>query len=162
MITLTTIISGGQTGVDQTALRIAALLGFQTGGTAPLGYRTDVGLRPDLLRDVYHLQESWSPSYRVRTRDNALAADGTVWFGDISSPGGHLTSQVATAHRLVRVNYLWIVNPTADQLLAALDTFPITTLNVAGNRQRTHPSSAAVAENILTEVLTAIRDARTQ
>jgi Circularly permutated YpsA SLOG family len=33
------IISGGQRGADQAALDAAIKLGFQTGGTAPRGYR---------------------------------------------------------------------------------------------------------------------------
>ena len=45
-MTLTTIISGGQTGADQAGLLAAQALGLQTGGWAPHGWRTDAGPAP--------------------------------------------------------------------------------------------------------------------
>jgi hypothetical protein len=35
------VISGGQTGVDQAALRAAQACGLETGGYAPLGWETE-------------------------------------------------------------------------------------------------------------------------
>ncbi len=104
-----TVISGGQTGVDQAALSIAHDLGFPTGGTAPLGYRTDEGPMPELLRDKYGLEESWSPGYRVRTIQNVRDGELTVWFGDASSPGGRLT--IGTAWTMRKPH---LINPTVD------------------------------------------------
>ena len=40
------IISGGQTGVDQAALRAAKACGIPTGGWAPKGWRTEDGPAP--------------------------------------------------------------------------------------------------------------------
>jgi hypothetical protein len=37
------VISGGQTGVDQAALRVAKAIGLATGGWAPLGWETEDG-----------------------------------------------------------------------------------------------------------------------
>jgi hypothetical protein len=153
-----TIISGGQTGVDQVALEVAHDLGFPTGGTAPLHYKTEFGSNYK-LRDVYGLKESWSPGYRVRTIQNVKDGDFTVWFGDDSSPGARLTIDSAW-----RMNKPHRINPTVEQLLRLL-TFEyagILFLNVAGNRASTHPESWQMAEVILRQVLTAIRDGKAQ
>ena len=41
------VISGGQTGVDQAALRAAKAAGIETGGWMPKGFRTLAGPRPE-------------------------------------------------------------------------------------------------------------------
>lgn len=140
VILLTKIISGGQSGVDQAALQVAWELGYQTGGTAPQGYRTDEG--PCLrLRDLYGLKESWSPGYRVRTIQNVQDADQTVWFGVTDSPGAVLT--IGTARRLGKPI---LINPSVESLQKILQTsYPVRILNVAGNRKRTHPEAAELA-----------------
>jgi predicted Rossmann-fold nucleotide-binding protein len=50
---LTRVISGGQTGVDQAALRAAKTRGIATGGFAPKGWLTE--------------KASWCSLYRVKT-----------------------------------------------------------------------------------------------
>jgi hypothetical protein len=42
------VISGGQTGVDQAALRAAKACGIPTGGWCPLGFLTEAGPMPAL------------------------------------------------------------------------------------------------------------------
>ncbi len=42
------VISGGQTGADQAALRAARAAGIPTGGWAPLGWKTEEGPAPRL------------------------------------------------------------------------------------------------------------------
>lgn len=140
------IISGGQTGVDQTGLEIAHLFHVPTGGTAPLGYRTDEGPMPELLRDKYGLEESWSPGYRIRTMDNVRHSDFTVWFGE-DSPGYRLT--IGTCQIANRPH---LINPTAERLLEILRLGHVQILNVAGNRRRTYPGSAVLAEAVLRHV----------
>lgn len=147
-----TVISGGQTGVDQAVLAVAYDLGFPTGGTAPLGYKTDEGPMPELLRDKYHLKESWSPGYRIRTMDNVLNSDLTLWVGDETSPGGILTISACQ-----RYNKRYLINPTVDQLLAALQQQHVQILNGAGNRRRTHPEAADRATLTLSTVLATLR-----
>jgi hypothetical protein len=147
-----TVISGGQTGVDQAALAVAYNLGYPTGGTAPLGYKTDEGPMPELLRDKYGLTESPFPSYRIRTIDNVRAADFTVWFGVATSPGGRLT--IGTCQQL---NKPHLINPTAERLLEVLQINRVRILNGAGNRKRTHPEAADQATLILGTVLAALR-----
>jgi len=44
-IGLEMVISGGQTGADRGGLIAAKELGIPTGGTAPLGYKTEAGMK---------------------------------------------------------------------------------------------------------------------
>lgn len=144
-----TIISGGQTGVDQVALELAHQFGFPTGGTAPHGYRTDEG--PNLaLRDIYGLKESSFVGYRIRTASNVRDSDSTVWFG-VASPGFGCTHSACLG-----IGRPFYENPTSLALLEILRCPPIRVLNVAGNRRRTHPDSAALARLVLTAVFQAL------
>ncbi|KKL28978.1 hypothetical protein LCGC14_2369790, partial [marine sediment metagenome] len=74
------VISGGQTGADQGGLEAGKELGLETGGTAPLGWKTEDGPQPELLKG-FGLRECTQPGYPVRTRRNVLTSDGTVIFG---------------------------------------------------------------------------------
>lgn len=148
---LHTIISGGQTGVDQTALEVAQLHGYETGGTAPKGYRTDDG--PAVwLKTKYGLKESSARAYSVRTFQNVRDAHATVWFGTIISSGYECTYRAVLVETRRR-QYFWLVNPTAEDLRQWLEENPIGILNVAGNRRSTHPESMIKARPILVEAL---------
>lgn len=138
------IISGGQTGVDRAGLEVAKSLGIETGGTAPLGYRTQTG--PDLtLRDEFGLVESPAWQYQPRTLENVKNSDGTVLYGDMTSPGCKLTIRYCIAQ-----GKPYITNPSVNQLVTWFKTHNIQTLNVAGNRLNTNPRAAAVCRNYLT------------
>jgi hypothetical protein len=122
------VISGGQTGADAIALEIAHELGIPTGGTAPKGYRTEIG--PNYyLRDVFNLKESTFEGYTDRTRQNILDADLTVVFGDIESPGSRLTINLCK-----QLQKPFLTNPTGAVLGGALAMHHVRILNVAGNR----------------------------
>ena len=86
---LAKVISGGQTGADQGALRAARSAGIPTGGTAPQGWATETGPFPELAG--FGLVECEEPGYPPRTRANVRDADATLWFGDWHSPGGRTT-----------------------------------------------------------------------
>lgn len=143
-----TIISGGQTGADRTALEIARELGLPTGGTAPKGWRTDAGPDPSLAE--FGLVESWSPGYRIRTIQNVRAAEGTVIFGRLDSPGCALT--IRTCDLYTRP---CLTNPMAANLAAWLQEYGIRTLNVAGNRLRTNPGIVDHVRSVLKPALEA-------
>ena len=148
-MTLTKIISGGQTGADQAGLAAAKLLGLATGGTAPFGYRTDDGPNRKLLRDTYALKESLSREYAPRTRQNVYDSNGTVVFGDTESPGSKLT--IGICGKLVRP---YLANPTALELRAWVTEKNIRVLNVAGNRERTNPG---IYERVRTLIIDAFK-----
>lgn len=87
------IISGGQTGADLAGLRAAQSLGLLTGGTAPKGYRTLKGLKPQLAG--FGLVEHQKTNYQGRTHANVVDADATVIIAkNLSSPGTKLTINV--------------------------------------------------------------------
>lgn len=73
------VISGGQTGVDQAALRAAEDLGMETGGTMPKEFMTEAGPRPDFAAK-YGMIEHWSSDYRMRTAKNVADSQLTIWF----------------------------------------------------------------------------------
>lgn len=132
------IISGGQTGVDKTALILARQLGLETGGWAPKGWRTEDG--PDLtLGTIYKLQEHHSAHFRPRTRANVRDSDVTVWFGTVNTPGFVCTRDAAQKYG----KRMWC-NPTpeffAEEICANHDV-----VNVAGNRLSTFPLARDIA-----------------
>ena len=130
---VTKIISGGQDGVDRAGLRVGKELGIETGGTAPPKFVTSSHRQGDLsLRDKYNLTEGEADPkvYPKRTEANVVNSDGTVLFGDMSSPGSRQTIQFLKKH-----NKPFIVNPTEKTLRTWLKDSNIETLNVAGNRK---------------------------
>ena len=140
------IISGGQTGADQGGLEAGRLLGIPTGGTAPVGFITDDGPNLDLAL-VYHLVPGPPDPkiFPIRTRKNVSDSDGTVWFGNPSSPGGRLTLNTCT-----KMNKPYLINPSSTQLAEWINTYNIKVLNVAGNRERKTPGIKAQVISTLT------------
>lgn len=86
------VISGGQVGADQAALRAARHLGLETGGTAPPGYRTSAGPQRELLAG-YGLVEhedrgsAVASGYIARSKRNVDDAQATLAFRVRSSAG---------------------------------------------------------------------------
>ena len=158
-MSVTRIVSGGQTGADQAGLAVARRLGIPTGGTMPEGFLTEDGPRPDLARE-YSLEQAPSLDYPVRTERNVLVADGTVIFGDMRSPGSMLTAELCGRHGRPCL----VVTPGApvaaatQRLRAWLVANRIQTLNVAGNRASQAPGIAAEVEAVLEAVLSDCRD----
>lgn len=138
------VISGGQTGVDQVALKVVRdeLRLYKTGGVAPKGWRTDAGPAP-WLADYGLKEHSFSSHYAPRTQKNVFDSEGTVWFG-VESPGYHVTYRAAELFQRH-----WIENPSVSELQRFLIEHEIRILNVAGNRLRTHPESADRARVVL-------------
>ena len=73
-VTLRTIVSGGQTGVDRAALDVAIMLGFAHGGWCPAGRLAEDGP----IDAHYALRETASAAYDVRTERNVVDSDGTL------------------------------------------------------------------------------------
>ena len=121
---LSKIISGLQAGVDQTALIEAKKAGFETGGTAPFGWRTEDG--PAEWGSDYGLTMHHQSSYVPRTIRNVADAEVTVWFGKTSP--GHNTTKTA-CYKLHKPFY---PNPTEATLAELADKFAV--WNMAGNR----------------------------
>lgn len=141
------IISGGQTGADQAALRAARACGIPTGGRAPKGWATEDGPAPWLAD--YGLIEHPDPGYPARTEANARDSDATLWLGSMDSSGYRATARACTRHR----RPMLVVYPgmTPSEALAWLERLPsVATLSVAGNRESVNPGIGGRAERWLT------------
>ena len=71
---VSSLISGGQTGVDRAVLDVALDLGIPCGGWCPRGRRADDGP----INARYPLQETPSAEYAQRTEWNVRDSDGTL------------------------------------------------------------------------------------
>lgn len=131
------VISGGQTGADAGGLIAARILGIETGGWMPKGWRTELGA---VDRSAWGLQEHYSREYPPRTLANIQAADLTIIVAKSLDRGSALTVRycdkahcpywVATpSDNEIPVQPIWSKFAWADDL----------TLNVAGNRESRSP-----------------------
>jgi len=147
---LTKIISGAQTGGDRAGLDAALLLGLQVGGWVPKGCRTDEGPLTSAQMTLYGLKEHPSYAYPPRTEQNVRESDGTVLFGDMSSPGCRLTIRLCKMH-----GQPFLANPTPDVLRSFVLGNAIKVLNVAGNRERVNPGIYATTYATIVEAFRA-------
>ena len=164
------IISGGQSGVDMTALEIAQEIGLETGGTAPKEFVQDVNgkkVSNKALRDKYGLTENamddlertnrygekYVDIYYDRTEQNVKDSDGTVIFAPADennkiqadkSRGSFLTKQLADRHHRPV-----IINPTTEELAKWIKYNNIKTLNVAGSRAHTNKQMSTNVREVL-------------
>jgi hypothetical protein len=158
------ILSGGQTGVDQAALRAARAVGFETGGWAPLGWETEAGPAPWLAD--YGLVECPEPGYPARRRRVVLEADTMILIGDRKSPGSIGLLKEWSKLRL-NAAYVW-VKPgvsTPHEMIGFLrmsrrDGKPVETVMVAGNRGSKFPGIGERSERCLRAVFRQPRDGR--
>ena len=155
------VISGGQVGVDQAGIHAAYELGVQTGGTAPLHYRTQFGDNPE-LGSKYGLVEDASYAYPPRTRRNVAEADATLIIGsNLASPGCTLTSRLAKELKkpceqfhIDRDMLTAEVLAYAPQIAHWITEGKFIVLNVAGNRdKRGDFFHYTMAHRLITEVL---------
>lgn len=153
-ILLQRVISGGQTGADQAGLYSAKAYNYETGGFAPLGFRTLAGNNPSILRDEFHLEETTQRNYQVRTAMNVKSSDATIRLAtNFDSPGELCTMNAIrkygkpfididlrmqlSSDKKIREAY---INSKADEFIRFLINHQVITLNVAGNADR-HPPS---------------------
>lgn len=153
------VISGGQTGVDQAALKAARRLGIETGGLAPKGWRTEAGPAPWLAD--YGLIESHSGGYQWRTSQNVMAGDVTMVIGDVKSAGSDLTLRLAASFKKPRLAFSSL-GPSFDAfkdenkaaaVVSWLQKWRPTVINVAGNRESVNLGVGEAAEEWLARIL---------
>jgi hypothetical protein len=143
------IVSGGQTGVDRAALDVAIALGLAHGGWCPQGRRAEDGP----INPCYHLCETDSPRYHVRTRRNVLESDGTlILYGGQLIGGTALTLKYAQRYERPSLA-VDLEELDAAAVLRWLDDHAIEILNVAGPRESTLPGIYEEASKALRAIL---------
>lgn len=149
---LTLVISGGQSGVDQAALRAARSLGIATGGWSAKGWLVETpGGRGEeaapWLAD-YGLCECEVPGYPARRRRNVRQSDATLLLGRADSHG----SKGAISDCAKAGKPLFHVKPGVTRPSEAarwLRENGVKVLNCAGNRESSDPGIGARAERFL-------------
>jgi ATP phosphoribosyltransferase len=133
-----TVISGGQTGVDQLGLVGASALGLAAFAIVPRGGRTELPDRP-LRKDTALFDgatfELQSNSFRFRTWANVYLGDGTLIWDFHKGPGSEATRE---ACRALGRPWLDVGGVETDEILERTTRWAtrhrIRVLNVAGNR----------------------------
>jgi hypothetical protein len=154
------VISGGQTGVDQAALRAAKACGIETGGWVPRGWLTEDGPAPWLAD--YGLEECATSDYPARTKMCVANADAVLWIGNPYSRGGKLTLRLVQEFNIDVYTALPDVSKplhVAQWWLGQCDGEEgKRTLMVAGNRESKSLGIGAAAEAFLCEVFDLLKE----
>lgn len=128
------VIGGGQTGADQGGLEFAIVHGIPHGGWCPKGRICEDGIIPSR----YRLVETDTTDYRLRTKLNVLASDGTVIIHRAPLSGGsRLTRDLCSQHRraFLLIDFGQTVPEAAVSLRQWAWQHGIKVLNVAGSRE---------------------------
>jgi hypothetical protein len=130
------IVSGGQTGVDRGALEAAIAAGFAHGGWCPKGRKAEDGVIPER----YHLRETPSPRYELRTLWNVRDSDATlVLTSGLLSGGTKLTVECAQGFGKPCLIVDLDGDADAEAVAEWIVENSIGVLNVAGPRESESP-----------------------
>jgi Circularly permutated YpsA SLOG family len=163
MARVTKVISGGQTGVDQAALRAAAALGIAIGGWCPPGRVCESGRIPDEFPlketpeerspEAPHIARSLRTEWNVRDSDATLVLcgrggvpldsdAGTKWAMECAAKAGKplLMCDPATCDGVFKVRS-W------------LEAHGVRTLNVVGPSEAMEPGVATTLREFLLKAL---------
>jgi hypothetical protein len=157
---LTTVLSGGQTGVDQAALRAARHAGLRLGGWCPPGRQCQSGTIPaefpleetpeERSPDAPGVPRSMRSEWNVRDSDATLILRPAT--SDRNDPGTDWTA--ACAARYGRPTLVCDPDdPSSPATISRwLSSTAIATLNVAGPSEEAHPGVGRRAYDILRAV----------
>lgn len=151
------IISGGQTGVDLAALKIAQEFGIETGGWMPKGFKNQTGNHPE-YKELYGMMEHTSPKYPPRTALNVKESDGTLRIAvNFNSTGEVLTMQMIRQYSKPYLDIDALIDDiTPEQVVEWILNNQIRVLNIAGNSERTAKNIEQFAMAYLHNVLNII------
>ena len=153
-MSITRIVSGGQTGVDRAALDVALSRDIPCGGWCPKGRLAEDGRIPM----SYPLRETPSPTYEERTMWNVRDSDGTLvltW----GPPSEGTAFTVALAKEMRRPHLVIDLadnGKTPEQAAEWLRQNHIAVLNVAGPRASKSPQIYEHAVAFLHSMLDAL------
>ena len=172
MRTLIKILSGGQTGVDQAALRGGKACGLEIGGWCPPGRVCETGVIPpefplqeterERSPDAPDIPRSQRTEWNVRDSDATLVLRFADRGKGSQSAGTDWAMQCAARYR--RPLLVCDVNdPNAKAKIQAwLDATPISTLNVAGPSEAASRGIGDRAYTLLLEVFSPAEDERSE
>ena len=143
------IVSGGQTGVDRGALDAAIVVGIDHGGWCPLGRLAEDGRIPKR----YHLHETDSSDYAVRTEQNVIDSDATLILhvGTLSG-GTELTRRLSVKHNRPNLLVDLADDPDPHRVRQWLEELGVEVLNVAGPRGSSLPGLNEESRDFLVRV----------
>ena len=172
---VTKVISGGQTGVDQAALRAAKACGLATGGWCPPGRACESGVIPPEfpLQETKRERSPDAPDVprSQRTEWNVRDSDATlVLLSGKASHSDAATGEAATEEERCDPGTNWTVrcaarykrpilvcdvsDPTAKEKIQQwLGAQAISTVNVAGPSEGTSPDIGDCAYRLLIQIL---------
>jgi hypothetical protein len=168
-MTLTKIVSGGQTGVDRGALDAALVAGFECGGWCPADRGAEDGEIPDrypltplpsandsLTSEVLSARQV-AEQYKARTLKNVQDSDGTVILYSGTLSGGTLLAQKLCMREKKPVMVLDAQAMTKLRAAGAIEKFVeehgIAVLNVAGPRLSSWPAGYRFALGVVGAVI---------
>lgn len=150
---ISTIISGGQTGVDMGALDIALQNNINIGGWCPKGRYNENGS----ISNCYPLAEAPLENPQCRTTLNILDSDGTLicTFNKEMQEGTALTFNLCTLFKkpVCVVNFNESIEKTVNIAKDFIVTNNIKVLNVAGNRESQSPGIYISTKDFLNALL---------
>lgn len=159
---LSKVISGGQTGVDQAALRAAKDCGFEIGGWCPPGRECEAGIIPPEfpLRETEQERSPGAPDVprSQRTEWNVRDSDGTLLIGTENAATDSGTAwAIECASRFEKpVLVSQVDDPGAVKNIRQwIDAFRIKTLSVGGPSEFTAPGIGGKAYALVKNFLTA-------
>src|SRR2546423_2759682 len=151
------VVSGGQTGVDQAALRAAKNCGLEIGGWCPPGRGSEAGVIPAEfpLQETEQERSSNAPDVprSQRTEWNVRDSDGTLVVRGAKEGAGTKWT-IACANRYQRPLMITGVDDAeaSDKIRQWLAANPIAVLNVAGPSEGTSPGIGAKIYTLLKHV----------
>jgi len=146
------VVSGGQTGVDEAALRVALVLGIPHGGWCPRGRINELGV----ISSQFCLSETASAESDQRTEWNVRDSDATLILSRKSrlEGGTELTEKFAKAWNRPCYVVAGERKDSSEAIRNLLTRNPIRTLNIAGPRESEDPGIGSWAQDILLKGLT--------
>jgi hypothetical protein len=146
------IISGGQTGVDRSALDAACACAIATGGYMPNGALAEDGKVPE----KYNLKETKSAEYGQRTILNIVVSNATLILHSGTIDGGTLLTHEICIKKnkpVLLVNLLKDFRVCQAEIQKFLNKIKPAVLNIAGPRESKSPGIYKKALKVLSKVL---------